>query len=305
MPRSWRSARTSRCSSASAAGERRDPRDRHAARRVRRRPAERQRLVLALRMGGAQREQPDPGGEPVARVHARVRDGPQHVAAHARDRAAQRAAVGQRHLHVDRARLAPGQMGDDLVDDRMHRVDHRLAEHPGRQRAAGDLRERRGARRRAGEARVEQPLADAPGPEPVELDRQRVLDLVGVVADGDAEPPAQERAHRALDEAHQVVELEHRRGQRGQRRGEERARDGPLARQRVRAAEHDAIEAPDAVGDEPAVREVALVERLQRMAYDDVVARAGSACARSRRAARPPAPRAGAGGSCARRCRCR
>ena len=86
----------------------------------------------------------------------------------------------------------------------------------------------------AGQPRVEQPLADAPLLEPVELDRQRVLDLVGVVGDADAQPLAQERPHRALDEAHEVVELDQRALERRQRLGEERRARRALAGQRLR-----------------------------------------------------------------------
>ena len=76
----------------------------------------------------------------------------------------------------------------------------------------------------AGEPRVEQPLADAPLLEAVELDRQVVLHLVGEVAEADAEPLAQERPHRVLREAHEVVELEDRCLGGRERTGEERAR---------------------------------------------------------------------------------
>ena len=61
----------------------------------------------------------------------------------------------------------------------------------------------------AGEHAVEQPLPDAPFLERVELDGQRVLDLVEELADADPEPVAQERFDRVLDEPHEVVELDH------------------------------------------------------------------------------------------------
>ena len=66
-------------------------------------------------------------------------------------------------------------------------LDHRRAERPGRQRPAGDLGQR-GARagRCPASTRVQQALADAPALEAVELDRQRVVDLVLVAPIADA-----------------------------------------------------------------------------------------------------------------------
>ena len=69
---------------------------------------------------------------------------------------------------------------------------------------------------------VEQPLPDTPALQRVELDRQRVFDLVGVVADADAEPLAQEGAGGVAGEAHEVLELDERSASpRRQRPGEE------------------------------------------------------------------------------------
>ena len=83
-----------------------------------------------------------------------------------------------------------------------------FAELPGRERAARDLGQHRRPPLRAFELRVEQPLADAPLLEVVELDRQRIGDLVREVTDADPEPLAQERPHRPLDEPDEVLELD-------------------------------------------------------------------------------------------------
>ena len=61
--------------------------------------------------------------------------------------------------------------------------------------------------------------------------------------------------------------------ERRQRAGEERRVGGALVRQRARAVERDAVEAPDAVGHQLVAGEVARVERLQRVADDDLLAR--------------------------------
>ena len=148
----------------------------------------------------------------------------------------------QHDLHVDRRRLRRpaehrlGRAGDPL-DDRAH-----ARRSPGRpSRPGGSVPRAISAATRAVDvgARRAAPRAAA-GRRPtcssaVELDRQRVLDLVVPLADADAEPLAQERAHRALDERDEVVELEQRRvvggGSGPARNG---ARRGARARQRAR-----------------------------------------------------------------------
>ena len=137
-------------------------------------------------------------------------------------------------------RLARAGHGDDGLHDRHDAVDHRPAEHARRQAAARDLGERGGARAGAGEPRLEQPLADPPLLERVELDRQGVLDLVVVLGDADPEPLAQERAHGMAGEADEVLDLEQRRRAAGERAGEERAGRGALAGERPGAVERDA-----------------------------------------------------------------
>ena len=193
----------------------------------------------ALGVGGAEDEQTHPGGQALARVHARVGDDALVVAADAGDGAADHAAVGQRDADVDGAEVAcrPEQRlggADDVLDLGQDRLDHRQPEDARRQGAAGDLGQGRGARVDAGQARAQETVADAPLLEVVELDREAVLDLVGVVGDADAEALAQERADGVLDEADEVVELDHRACRRGERRVQERAGRVALAGERPR-----------------------------------------------------------------------
>ena len=112
---------------------------------------------------------------------------------------------------------------------------------------------------------VEQPLPDAPALQRVELDRQRVFDLVGVVADADAEPLAQEGADGVAGEAHEVLELDEGLRRRG---GSGPVRKGgsccAVGRQRLGAVERDGVEAPRALGHELADGEVLGVEGLER-----------------------------------------
>ena len=126
----------------------------------------------------------------------------------------------------------------------------------------------------AGEDAVEQPLPDAPALERVELDGQRVVDLVGVVADADAEPLAQERAHGVLDEADEVLELDERRRS---PRGSGPARNGAAGARSVASAR-----APSSVtgsklhgrsGTSSPTVKFLRVERLQRVPDLDPLAR--------------------------------
>ena len=146
----------------------------------------------ALRVRGGEREQPHPGGEPVLRptrassvtvAAARRRD--------AGDGAAEQAAVGQRDAHVDRApaprrRASAARRGHDRVDDR--RRPRRSPARPsdaGRQRPARDLGQRSRVRPSTPASRASSSRWPTPQrSQAVELDRQRVLDLVGVVGRG-------------------------------------------------------------------------------------------------------------------------
>ena len=213
-------------------GERWDPGDRDG-RVVRRAPAglpDRDCREGAIGVCRGQSEPADVGLEAVAGIDARVGDGPQHVAVDAGDGAAQRAAVGERDLDVHGGRLpaclllaGPLQLrsrrGGDVRDDRADAVDDGRCELARGQRPARDLGRDARFDVRAGEHPVEQPLPDTPTLQRVELDRQRVIELVGVVPDADAEPLAQEGADGVAGEAHEVFELDERLLARRQRPG--------------------------------------------------------------------------------------
>ena len=95
-----------------------------------------------------------------------------------------------------------------MRDDRADAGDDGRRELARGQRPARDLGRDAGLDVRAAEHPVEQPLPDAPALQRVELDGQRVFDLVGVVADADAEPLAQEGADGVAGEADEVLELD-------------------------------------------------------------------------------------------------
>ena len=229
------------------------------------------------------------------------------------DRAAERArrrasatltstdAGSRRRLRVRGAPRSRSTLGRDLVDHRLARA---------RPAAASRARSRRRRPRstlapasRASSSRC----ADAPPLQPVELDRQRVVDLVGVVADADPEPLAQERAHRVLGRSARGRRARPAASARG---GSGPARNGAARRavgvERPRAVERDAVEAPRRSGtSSPAVKlrgsngcsgwRTTTVARGRRpdRAVDHVEQLADRHRGRPRR------------GSCARRCRCR
>ena len=125
-------------------------------------------------MRRGEREQPHPRREAVPGAQARVRHRPEHVAAHARDRPAEPAAVGEQDAHVNRAGLhvcaedlARG--GGDLLGDGPHARDDRQGEAPGRQRATGDLGPHAVVDRRARQQALDDPVADPPLLQAVEL----------------------------------------------------------------------------------------------------------------------------------------
>ena len=230
----------------------------------------------------------------------------------ARDGAAEDAAVVERDLDVGRARRAlaePQRVAGELLDRRAQPGDHRLAEPARREQPARDLGRHARVHVRSREPALQQPRADAPLLEVVELDRQRVADLLGEVAEHDPEPLAQKCPNRVFGESDEVVELDQRGADLGQRAGEERRRRDARRAERAGALERDAVEAPGALGHELAGREVARVERLQRVLDEHPVARAPAVrparSRRPRRAARRPAPPAAAACWSARPCPCR
>ena len=180
-------------------------------------------------------------------------------------------------------------------------VDHRLARaRPGGSVPRAISASDRGLRASAPvEPRVQQPLADAPLLEAVELDRQRVLDLVGVVGDADAEPLAQERAHRAAatkrtrsssSTTGPAAARQRRRQERRRRRGARRSSASRAVRARRRRSSRLRRRPQLARG------EVARVERLQRMRDDDAVAGAPSGTATVRSTTSSSSPTGTAGG---------
>ena len=196
-------------------------------------------------------------------------------------------------------------MSASNLGGRQDRLDHGRAERARRQRPAGDLRAVGVARVDAGAYGVEQALTDAPAREAVELDRQRVVDLVLVAVHGDAEALAQERAHRALDEltsSSSVTRSPSGAGGSGSGRNGGGSRRG--ARKRTSTGQRGRVEAPrpSAARRIRAAAEVARVEGLQRVADHDLIASAASRPSRaperwrrSRRAAHRPGPPGGSG----------
>ena len=158
---------------------------------------------------GAQREQPHPRPEPVARVDLRVRD-------------ASSAATRARPGTVPVSRRPPTSTltsTDRPAPPRAARAPARRSRPrparspaitgypscPGGSLPRGDLGQDRRPALRARPSPRRAAAGRRPTSRGVELDRQRVGDLVGVVADADPEPLAQERAHRVLDEPHEVL----------------------------------------------------------------------------------------------------
>jgi hypothetical protein len=178
------------------------------------------------------RQEPHPGGEAVFRRDARVRHRPQDVRAHVGDGSGQEAAVRKGDLNVDRVcslsrRGERAGLCNDPFHDRRDGFDHALAEHAGRERAAGRLGRDRGLEGDLGEPRLEQTLADAPFLEGIEFDAEALVHLVLSIGKADAEPPPQECPDRMRREAHEVVDLDHRRLDLRQRFGQEGLRPFP------------------------------------------------------------------------------
>ena len=133
------------------------------------------------------------------------------------DRAAERAPVGAARRLTStepRRRRRAVRRGATIVLDR--RLDARRSPAcRARRAAASRARSRPGtaasARRRRRAARSSSRWPTPHSSSPSSSTGSASLDLVGVVADADAEPLAQERPHRVLDEPHEVVELDERR----------------------------------------------------------------------------------------------
>ncbi len=180
-------------------------------------------------IGGAERQQPDPRRDPVARVDARVARVQQHAAANPGDRA------GQHASRRPASALTPTERGSAVGERprarwRLGRRSARSAGPPGSRAcpAAGSLgRSRRGCTTFGVVSRehaVEQALADLPQLESVEVDRQPVAKLVVGVADRDLQGAGAGTRGRALAERDEIVERHAGCSHQRQRRGQERRR---------------------------------------------------------------------------------
>ena len=139
---------------------------------------------------------------------------------------------------------------------------------PGGSVPARDLGEDRRAPLRPRQPRVEQPLADA-ATAPARRARPAARRSISSsqAPTRDAEPPAQERPHGMLDEAHEVVELDDPRVERRQRRRAGTGRGSTRsAVERARAVERRRGRSSRRAPGSARRREVARVERLQRVA---------------------------------------
>ncbi len=244
------------------------------------RPADRGGVVSAIGVGRGEGEEPDPRRQPVLRADAREGHMAQEGAAHVGDGTDQRAPVRQLELDVHRASLAVARQrscsSDQVFDGRQHLVQDRLAEGARRQDAPGHLGRHAPLDGGAGQTGLQEPLADTPLLQAVQGDGQGVADIVGIVADGDAEPLAEKRLDGMLGEPHQLLDFDRIAGCARQRLVQERRRLGPIPEQGPRPFEGHRVEAPRPPGDQPPDGEVAGVEGLQRM-VDDHDVRGGGA----------------------------
>ena len=156
-------------------------------------------------VGGGERQQPHPRGEPVLGLDARVGDGAQRRRRRRRrpcPRGGDRRAARRRrrpsrgsepspHAARPAAAICPT-IGRTSCDDAAARAGPAAA--CPRAISARDAPRPRPSRRAARRAAARRP----PTSQPVELDRQDVVELVREVADADAQALAQERLHRVL-----------------------------------------------------------------------------------------------------------
>ena len=198
-----------------------------------------------------------------------VRD-PEDVAADPGKGSAEDPVAAEWQMDVERGRVGVRcrqlpDLGHDALDDVGDPVEGRSRELAGRKVAACDLGAACLVWWQPREPRLEHPLTDPPLLQAVELDRQGVLELVAGAKEADVQPLAQERPHWVLDELDEVVELDDRPRRFAQLRREERRPCDPLARRRQRSVEVDLRVAPGFAVAKLSRREVAGIERLQRM----------------------------------------
>ena len=138
-----------------------------------------------------------------------VAHGHQPLAVHARDGAAQAAPAAEVDVDVDGARRGVAGLeagGGERLGVADEGVEQPPAEAAGREHAAAPLALLDGVDRQPGEQVAQHPVADAPLLQRVELDGQRVVEVVLLLRQGQVEPAAHEATHRVAEEGEELVE---------------------------------------------------------------------------------------------------
>ena len=168
---------------------------------------------------------PTPAGEPPDRASSRSRSARRRLAVR---RPCRRAPADHRHIDAgtrarpDRPRSArrpparPARSVSSSSDD--------VGQLPRRQGATRQLSLEARCLAGAGELGLQHTVGDLPTLKPVELDGDRVVEVPGLVAQRDAEPLAQERAHRVAQEPLDLIETDGRRAVGLERVSQERRR---------------------------------------------------------------------------------
>src|SRR5947209_12590161 len=115
-------------------------------------------------------------------------------------------------------------------------------------------------------------MADMPFLEVVEFDRKRIGDLIEVIAEAQAESLAQKCPNWMRDETNDIVKLDNGALGLRQRGGKKGRRLYTGAAERLCAIQHHSVEAPRRTAPMQAGLEVGWIERLKRMANQDVIA---------------------------------
>jgi len=187
----------------------------------------------------------------VLRPEPGVLDADQARTAHPAHGPGQAGAVAEVHVHVVRLGRA-GQEWCSSDDQGVHLrgdgVQHAVAERAGRERAAGPLEAPGRRRGQAGDPVPQEALADAPGLEGVELEREGVVGVLVAFGEGDQEALAQERLGGVREELDDVVERHVSDRRRGERAGEQRRRVATLTLRGERAAVGEGVVAEGSGG---------------------------------------------------------
>jgi hypothetical protein len=166
----------------------------------------------------------------LTRAYARERDRSHQIADEAGDGATRCRGVGQRDLRIKGRRGAleieadVGRRCEDGPQLGGHVHDGHPSDLAGRQRTASTLCVNRGVGVSAAQAGLGQALADRPTLEPVQLDRECILDDGVVARMADLQALREKRADGVADELDEVVEIDHRPVERQQWSIEERRR---------------------------------------------------------------------------------